>query len=185
MLKFFIFIGIITSIVGLIAAVARKKPENQAWLASRLGTDWETGFIGLWLGWRLVAVGAFLIYFEITQHGGVKMFAGTNIVGTLVIAFSLVVMAMHDMPSGRVWLEKKYGAGWDKKFVARFLQVPLFCVGLGMWIPNGWWSIIYKLCFGVIAAWVIFVMKDKGFFEKKKSTEADTAATPAGENMQQ
>jgi hypothetical protein len=181
MVKVFILVGILMSLVGLAAMIARKNEATNRWLGTKLGAEWESGLAGMWLGWRLIALGAFLVYFEIAQKGGIRVLTPSSVLGTIALATSFAMMIACDRPSGQVWLEGKFGKEWKTHFIVKFMQKPLFITGLFMWLPDGWWLDAFKLVFAVFATWMIFVFKDKGIIGTKKSTP--TGAAP--ESMQQ
>ena len=171
MLKFMIFAGVAMMVIGLGAVVARKKPNGSSWFADKFGESWESSFAGMWLGWKMVAVGAILVYFALSQKGGARIFTETSILGTLAVIGSIVAMIAKSTDSGRAWFAKKLGDNWEKDLKVQFLGWPMMVGGLFMWLPDHlWWDAVKFL--GVFIAFWIW-----RFFDNKKKASS-TIITP-------
>lgn len=154
MSNFLYVVGGILFLCGLLGVFAQKWPTGKSYFDGKFGEGWEQKVVGLWFGWRMLAFGAFILYFDFALAGGKRLFNSECILGTFAIASSLIVIFLKNVSFGQEMLRSKFGENWRKHIIVTSLGKWNFIAGLFMWLPDRYtWDIV---------AWVIFIAV--GFF---------------------
>lgn len=170
--KFMFFVGIVAIIIGAGAMIAKGKKEGQSFMSDKFGTGWETSIAGIWLGWRLVLLGAVCVMFSWQHLTLGSLFSGGHLVGTVSVLAGITFIMMRHNPAGLAWFEKYFGAGWRTNIFARFFDWPLLAAGIAMWFPDKDWYDVLKL-FGFFIAFWLWTM-----FGGKRASKSTGNAPP-------
>ncbi len=175
--KLTFILGLVAIVIGLGAMIAKNKKDGLTFLADKFGDGWESSLAGIWLGWRLVALGMVCLMFSWQHLTLGSLFSGGHLVGTLSILAGIIFIMMRHNPSGLVWFEKYFGAGWRTNIFARFFDWPLLAAGIAMWFPDKDWYDVLKL-FGFFIAFWLWTM-----FGGKRASKS-TGVPPATDKQQ-
>jgi Ca2+/Na+ antiporter len=179
MYKIMLLLGIVAIILGAGAVIARKKENGRSFMAEKFGEGWEAGLVGIWLGWRLIALGIVLMAFPAEHLSIGRLFSAGSIMGTITIVAGITFIVMRHNQNGIKWFENKFGSNWQSSVFVKFMDWPMLIAGATMWFPDIWWKDIMRFAGIFIAFWVYMT-----FFAGKRASK-DTGMPPTeGKNQQ-